>query len=145
MVCPADIYPFADAWSRTGMPSPNHPLPYNAYEPYEDKKQRLITSFQDQLGNAIRLSKPTSNLFRERQPSNARSLDVSSFNRVIRVVPKEGYAEAEGMTTYEDLTRECLKYNVMPTVVPQLKSITIGGAVTGIGIESSSFRYGLGL
>jgi FAD/FMN-containing dehydrogenase len=27
--------------------------------------------------------------------------------------------------------------------VPQLKSITIGGAVTGIGIESSSFKYGL--
>jgi len=31
----------------------------------------------------------------------------------------------------------------MPAVVPQLKSITIGGAVAGIGIESSSFRYGL--
>jgi FAD/FMN-containing dehydrogenase len=31
----------------------------------------------------------------------------------------------------------------MPCVVPQLKSITIGGAVAGIGIESSSFRYGL--
>ena len=31
----------------------------------------------------------------------------------------------------------------MPAVVPQLKSITIGGAVGGIGIESSSFHYGL--
>ena len=30
----------------------------------------------------------------------------------------------------------------MPTVVPQLKSITIGGAIAGIGIESSSFKYG---
>jgi FAD/FMN-containing dehydrogenase len=27
--------------------------------------------------------------------------------------------------------------------VPQLKSITIGGAASGVGIESSSFRYGL--
>ena len=30
----------------------------------------------------------------------------------------------------------------MPAVVPQLKSITIGGAIAGIGIESSSFKYG---
>jgi FAD/FMN-containing dehydrogenase len=31
----------------------------------------------------------------------------------------------------------------MPCVVPQLKSITIGGAVAGVGIEASSFKYGL--
>ena len=31
----------------------------------------------------------------------------------------------------------------MPLVVPQLRTITIGGAVTGLGIESSSFRNGL--
>ena len=31
----------------------------------------------------------------------------------------------------------------MPCVVPQLKSITIGGAASGVGIESSSFKYGL--
>jgi FAD/FMN-containing dehydrogenase len=30
----------------------------------------------------------------------------------------------------------------MPLVVPQLKTITLGGAVTGMGIESSSFRAG---
>ena len=31
----------------------------------------------------------------------------------------------------------------MPCVVPQLKSITIGGAASGVGIESTSFKYGL--
>src|SRR5207248_2408566 len=31
----------------------------------------------------------------------------------------------------------------MPLVVPQLKTITLGGAVTGLGIESSSLRNGL--
>ena len=31
----------------------------------------------------------------------------------------------------------------MPAVVPQLKSITLGGAVAGVGIEATSFRYGL--
>jgi FAD/FMN-containing dehydrogenase len=51
--------------------------------------------------------------------------------------------EAEAMTPYEQLTRECLAHGVMPAVVPQLKTITLGGAVAGVGIESSSHRQGL--
>ena len=47
------------------------------------------------------------------------------------------------MIPYEDLTRQCLAHGVMPAVVPQLKTITLGGAVAGVGIESSSHRYGL--
>src|SRR5438309_11199879 len=47
------------------------------------------------------------------------------------------------MVTYEALVAECLAHGVMPAVVPQLKTITLGGAVGGVGIESSSHRYGL--
>src|ERR671911_282020 len=36
-----------------------------------------------------------------------------------------------------------LAHGVMPAVVPQLKTITLGGAVAGVGIESSSHRHGL--
>jgi len=67
---------------------------------------------------------------------------VRSFNQVLHVDPS-GWVDAEGMTTYEDLARECLAHGVMPTVVPQLKTITLGGAVAGVGIESSSHRHGL--
>jgi FAD/FMN-containing dehydrogenase len=31
----------------------------------------------------------------------------------------------------------------MPLVVPQLRTITLGGAVTGLGVESTSFRHGM--
>jgi FAD/FMN-containing dehydrogenase len=110
---------------------------------YEEKKQLLIASLKANPNDSIRLAKDTSNLFRQRQPGNSTRLDVRNFNKVIHVAPADGFVEVEGMTPYVDLTRECLKHGVMPTVVPQLKSITIGGAVTGIGIESSSFRYGL--
>ena len=47
------------------------------------------------------------------------------------------------MTTYEHLVDATLPYGLMPLVVPQLKTITLGGAVTGLGIESTSFRNGL--
>ena len=36
-----------------------------------------------------------------------------------------------------------LPKGLMPLVVPQLRTITLGGAVTGLGIESTSFRNGL--
>ena len=110
---------------------------------YEEKKQRLCASLQHYSDTNIRLVKDTSNLFRERKPVDGPGLNVRNFNKVIHVAPEEGFVEVEGMTPYVDLAHECLKYGVMPTVVPQLKSITIGGAVTGIGIESSSFKYGL--
>jgi hypothetical protein len=47
------------------------------------------------------------------------------------------------MVTYEALVAACLRQGVMPAVVPQLKTITLGGALAGVGIESSSHRQGL--
>ncbi len=47
------------------------------------------------------------------------------------------------MTTYEDLADATLRHGLMPFVVPQLKTITLGGAVTGLGIESTSLRLGM--
>ncbi|MFI6577493.1 FAD-binding oxidoreductase [Nocardiopsis sp. NPDC050513] len=91
----------------------------------------------------VRLAKPTSNLFRFREPATAPPLDVSAFSGVISIDPVERLADVGGMTTYEDLVAATLPHGLMPTVVPQLRTITLGGAVTGLGIESSSFRNGL--
>ncbi len=68
---------------------------------------------------------------------------MRGFNEVLSVDASAGWVDTEGMITYEDLTRECLAHGVMPAVVPQLKTITLGGAVAGVGIESSSHRYRL--
>jgi FAD/FMN-containing dehydrogenase len=94
-------------------------------------------------GVPVRLAKRTSNLFRFREPSTAPGLDVSGFDQVLSVDPERRTADVQGMTTYEDLVDATLPYGLMPYVVPQLKTITLGGAVTGLGIESSSFRVGL--
>jgi FAD/FMN-containing dehydrogenase len=93
-------------------------------------------------GTPVRLGKPSSNLFRFGGPS-AQRLDTSHLTGVIGVDEAARTAEVQGMTTYEDLVDATLPHGLMPTVVPQLKTITLGGAVTGLGIESTSFRYGL--
>lgn len=68
---------------------------------------------------------------------------MRGFRDVLEVNPAAGWVDAEGMVSYEDLVRGCLAHGVMPAVVPQLKTITLGGAVAGVGIESSSHRHGL--
>ena len=124
-------------------------------------------------GAPVRLAKRTSNLFRFRDsdpatppagPANAAKakaakakaakakaatvgarvgLDVSAFGHVLGVDPVARTARVGGMTTYEDLCDATLRHQLMPLVVPQLKTITLGGAVTGLGIESTSLRSGM--
>lgn len=110
---------------------------------YEEKLQRLLAAFQTEGRRDIGLAKSTSNLFRDRPERPRPKVDLSGFNQVICVDPAAGTVECEAMATYSEVVEATLAQGVMPCVVPQLKSITLGGAVAGVGIESSSFRYGL--
>jgi FAD/FMN-containing dehydrogenase len=106
--------------------------------------EQLLASYRSIPATAsVRLAKPTSNLFRARTKRDAPGLDVSGLTGVISVDPEAGTADVAGMCTYEDLVAATLPYGLSPLVVPQLKTITLGGAVTGLGIESASFRNGL--
>ncbi len=109
---------------------------------YQERRDRLAQNLRLQPGGEIRLGKTTSNLFRDRETQD-NTLDVSDFQHVLSVDPHTRVIETEGMVPYEALADAALTHSLMPAVVPQLKSITIGGAVGGIGIESSSFRFGL--
>src|SRR3954452_24417043 len=90
----------------------------------------------------VRLHKRTSNLFRPRDRV-ASPLDADGFDGVLSIDADARTADVLGMTTYEHLVDATLEHGLMPLVVPQLMTITIGGAVTGLGIESSSFRNGM--
>src|SRR5690348_520060 len=107
---------------------------------YQKKRDSLAAQLKAAQGT-VALQKETSNLFRDRAAAPRRRLDVRNFNEVLEV--KDGYVESEGMVTYEALVDACLPHGVMPAVVPQLKTITLGGALAGVGIESSSHRQGL--
>jgi FAD/FMN-containing dehydrogenase len=111
---------------------------------HEAGVRRLLDSYQAIPASAsVRLAKPTSNLFRARVKRNAPGLDTSGLTNVISIDPETNTAEVAGMCSYENLVAATLPYGLSPLVVPQLKTITLGGAVTGLGIESASFRGGL--
>jgi FAD/FMN-containing dehydrogenase len=105
---------------------------------------RLVDSYRAiPAGSPVRLAKRTSNLFRPRAEATGPGLDVTGLDGVVSVDVAAQTADVQGMCTYERLVATTLPLGLMPTVVPQLKTITLGGAVTGLGIESTSFRNGL--
>ncbi|RXZ48775.1 FAD-binding oxidoreductase [Agromyces fucosus] len=111
---------------------------------HADGVERLLASYRAvPAGSPVRLAKRTSNLFRSRAATDAPGLDTSGLTHVIAVDVEARTADVAGMCTYEDLVAATLPFGLAPLVVPQLKTITLGGAVTGLGIESTSFRNGL--
>ena len=114
------------------------------WQSHKEAVDRLGASFERiPPGDRVRLAKKTSNLFRPRTGVETPGLDVSGLDGVIAIDTKTQTADVQGVCTYEDLVAETLPHGLMPYVVPQLKTITLGGAVTGLGIESTSFRHGL--
>jgi FAD/FMN-containing dehydrogenase len=106
-----------------------------------DELARRLRGARD--GGPVRLAKSTSNLFRDRDAAPRSRLDVRGFDNVLEVNAAAGWVDVEGMAPYVAIADATLAQGAMPCVVPQLKSITIGGALAGVGIESSSFRHGL--
>ena len=113
-------------------------------EAYEERRERVRRQYAEAPpGDPVRLRKRTSNLFRARRRAPGLRLDPRGLDGVLAVDAHARTADVAGMTTYEHLVDDTLAHGLMPLVVPQLKTITLGGAVSGLGIESSSFRSGL--
>src|SRR5258705_8493506 len=110
---------------------------------YEDKK-KLLTESLRASSEGVSLGKRTSsNLFRYQPRSRAgRRVDLSGFNRVLRVDAAQRLLEVEGLATFESIVDHTLPHGLAPLITPELKHITVGGAIVGIGIESNCYRHG---
>lgn len=69
-------------------------------------------------------------------------VDVSDLVDILWIDPDARICIAESGTTFVDLVAATLPHGLVPIVVPELKTITIGGAVAGCSIESMSFEHG---
>lgn len=69
-------------------------------------------------------------------------IDISALTDVIEIDPVRRICVAESGVTFVDLVTATLAHGLVPIVVPELKTITIGGAVAGCSIESMSFVHG---
>jgi FAD/FMN-containing dehydrogenase len=72
----------------------------------------------------------------------AARIDIAGLRRVLELDREARRCVAEPGVTFAALLRETLPLGLMPAVVPELEGITVGGAVAGCSVESSSHRYG---
>jgi FAD/FMN-containing dehydrogenase len=69
-------------------------------------------------------------------------IDVSDLTSILEIDPVRRVCVAESGVMFMDLVHATLRHGLVPIVVPELKTITIGGAVSGCSIESMSFVHG---
>lgn len=95
---------------------------------------------------------PQSFSFKKDAPSNTlrsgdykkkgAQLDLSSFNEILDFSREEGWIVVEPRITFAQLCSLTLDSGFIPLVVPEFTSITVGGAIMGAALESSSHRHG---
>ena len=111
---------------------------------HEAAVARLTASYDAiPAGQTVRLAKKTSNLFRPRAATDAPGLDVSGPGRRDLDRHRGPDRRRAGHVHLRGPRRRDPGRGFIPYVVPQLRTITLGGAVSGLGIESTSFRSGL--
>jgi len=104
------------------------------------------------LQKKIRRRKKPLSLSTSSQPSNTlrnsgfkkkiQTVDISDFNQILSIDKVNGIVEVEPKITIRALTTQLLNVGLMLPVVPEFGSITVGGAILGTSLESSSHRFG---
>lgn len=112
--------------------------------PHNEQCDTLQKLFQNLYGTPkVGLEpKPTIHLFRPNAVKSLR-LDMVEMDRILTIDEKHRTAHVQGLTTFETLLKATLALGLRPKVVPNLLTITVGGAIAGTAGESSSFKYGL--
>jgi len=69
-------------------------------------------------------------------------IDISDLNKILAIDKENKICVAEPGVTFVDLVNATIKHGLVPIIVPELKTITMGGAVAGCSIESMSYKHG---
>lgn len=112
--------------------------------------EEKIKKISDEIKKHSRSGKPLA--FRKKSVSHvvptagkilpAEKIYIGYLDEILEIDEEKLTATAESGVTFADLVQKTLSYGLVPYVVPELKGITIGGAVSGCSIESMSYRFG---
>ncbi len=113
---------------------------------HEQKVQRIIKQLQERKSTKPVSLKKKAVSHQVPKPGDKKysdeKIDISDLNEIIHIDPYKRICIAEPGVTFVDLVTATLKYGLVPIIVPELKTITIGGAVAGCSIESMSYKHG---
>jgi FAD/FMN-containing dehydrogenase len=69
-------------------------------------------------------------------------IDTSALTEILELDPERRRCVVEAGVSFERLVPRTLDRGLLPAVVPELKGITVGGAVAGCSVEAMSYRVG---
>lgn len=99
----------------------------------KDKTSLLALGYEKNHSNTTRTKK---------YKQNCPSLDFRGLNEIIHIDPIKKVALVEPRVTMERLLHATLPYHLAPSILPEFKNITIGGAIMGGAGESGSHLWG---
>jgi FAD/FMN-containing dehydrogenase len=130
---------------RRQVATDHHP-PEACAERHRAKVQRIARQLRERTGDAPVSLRKRAVSHQVPKAGDLRRLDdkidITDLDTIIHIDPVHRICIAESGVTFVDLVAATLKHGLVPIVVPELKTITIGGAVAGCSIESMSYRYG---
>lgn len=84
----------------------------------------------------------STNSTRTQENKNSRKVDISNLDEIIEINTEDKYILVEPNVPMDKLLNATLENNLLPLVIPEFPGITVGGAVSGASLESSSWKYG---
>lgn len=116
----------------------------------KSKHREKITKIQREFSNlskgesiCLQAGKAHSNQTRSQQYKSGKALlSLNALNSILEIDPVKKEAWVEPRVTMKDLVKATIKKGFFPRVTPEFKGITVGGAIMGAALESSSHQYG---
>src|SRR3989338_10835561 len=102
---------------------------------HQQKVDRIVQQLKDRKSTKPVSLKKRAVSHQVPKPADKRysdeKIDISNLNTILLIDREKQICIAEPGVTFVDLVNAALKYDLVPIVVPELKTITIGGAEAG--------------
>ena len=136
---------FDDVWRKTCAFAAEWNRPVVLGEEHRERVRAVQTALERrEEGRQVTLERRKVNytMHHNEYKDGTVRIDVSEFDHILDVNPMTQRVWVEPGVTMERLYEACSKVNMIPCVLPELRHLTVGGLISGAGLETSSFRYG---
>lgn len=118
------------------MPAEKHHLEVKKIQ------QEMLNKKNDSKKLSLSDNNSSNSLRANHYRKSSSTVSINHLTHVLDVDAEKRRVTVEPRVTMDQLVRTTLPYGFLPAVVPEFKGITVGGAIMGAAIESSSHRYG---